>query len=184
MLLVRHAQSEWNLYFGRTRIDPGIPDPALTEHGRNQAAGLARALAAHPLRKIVASPYRRAVETARIIAETVPLPIEIDPLIRERCAFSCDQGSHPDSLAAAFPEQRFDHLDAVWWGGLIESEASIQARAARFRERAAAWRDQEERLVVSHWGFLRALTGLEVENATLIRFDPSSGRSELADPAG
>ena len=30
MILVRHAESEWNRHFSRTRIDPGIPDPALT----------------------------------------------------------------------------------------------------------------------------------------------------------
>ena len=37
MLLIRHAQSEWNQFFGRTRVDPGLPDPPLTTEGVRQA---------------------------------------------------------------------------------------------------------------------------------------------------
>jgi len=44
--------------------------------------------------------------------------------------------------------------------------------------------------VVSHWGFIRALTGLRVPNGHLLRFDPHSGEaadltaSDLAEPRG
>jgi len=46
VILVRHAESEWNRHYSRTRIDPGIPDPALTPDGRRQAEELALRLAA------------------------------------------------------------------------------------------------------------------------------------------
>ena len=36
-LLVRHAESEWNLHFGPSRIDMGLHDPPLTPAGRDQA---------------------------------------------------------------------------------------------------------------------------------------------------
>ena len=42
--------------------------------------------------------------------------------------------------------------------------------------------------IVSHWGFIRALTGLRVPNGHLLRFDPHSGEavdltaSDLAEP--
>ena len=68
MILLRHGQTVFNLHFGRDRIDPGVPDPTLTEVGRAQAEAAAEALADMALRRVVASPYRRAVETALIVA--------------------------------------------------------------------------------------------------------------------
>ena len=31
MILIRHGESEFNVVFNKTRVDPGIPDPALTD---------------------------------------------------------------------------------------------------------------------------------------------------------
>ena len=36
MILLRHGQSEFNAAFNATRVDPGIPDPRLTEEGKRQ----------------------------------------------------------------------------------------------------------------------------------------------------
>lgn len=184
MLLIRHAQSEWNLHFGRTRIDPGIPDPALTEAGRRQAAMAAERLAQADVAVVLCSPYRRCLQTAQAIAGRTGAAIRVDPLVRERCAFSCDQGSRPAELARLWPDLAFDHLEEIWWGGLIESQAGIAARAGRFRALAATWPDEERTVVVSHWGFLRALTGLEVENGAFVRYDPSSGAARLEVAVG
>ena len=41
LVLLRHGQSEFNVHFAKTRIDPGIEDPALTEIGRAQARAAA-----------------------------------------------------------------------------------------------------------------------------------------------
>ena len=67
MILLRHGQSEFNVAFNATRVDPGIPDPRLTEEGRRQARAAAVALAAHPVERLIASPYTRALETAEIV---------------------------------------------------------------------------------------------------------------------
>ena len=64
MILVRHGQSEFNVVFNRTGRDPGIPDPSLTAKGKEQAAIAAKALSGRGFRRIVASPYTRALETA------------------------------------------------------------------------------------------------------------------------
>ena len=45
MILIRHGQSEFNLHFSATRIDPGIPDPKLTPLGEAQAEAAAMSLA-------------------------------------------------------------------------------------------------------------------------------------------
>ena len=46
MILIRHGQSEFNVHFSRTGIDPGIVDPHLTATGREQVreavAGVSR----------------------------------------------------------------------------------------------------------------------------------------------
>jgi broad specificity phosphatase PhoE len=110
MLLVRHAQSEWNLHFGRSRVDPGIPDPALTVEGVRQAEAICDELRRHEVVRLICSPYRRALQTASIVARALGLPIAIDPIVRERCAFSCDQGSPPADLARDWP-----WISRIWW---------------------------------------------------------------------
>ncbi|MDP9095062.1 MAG: histidine phosphatase family protein, partial [Pseudomonadota bacterium] len=57
MILLRHGQSEFNLHFSRTKVDPGIEDPQLTTLGLTQAEQAAAALAGLGLRRVVVSPY-------------------------------------------------------------------------------------------------------------------------------
>lgn len=178
MLLIRHAQSEWNLHFGRTRTDPGLPDPPLTAEGTRQAEAMAADLAMLGIRRLVTSPYRRTLETAAIFARSLNVPIEVDALVRERCAFSCDQGSPPEALARAWPDLDFSRLEPVWWGGLIESHAALERRCELFRQRMAALADQDRVAVVSHWGFIRCLTGHELANTAYVRLAPSSGEAK------
>ena len=169
MILVRHAESEWNRHYSRTRIDPGIPDPALTPDGRRQAEELALRLAAAGIDRLIASPYRRALETATIVAGNLDLIIRVEPLVRERCVFSCDLGTPRSRLAALWPTLDFAHLEELWWGQPDETEASLALRCARFRTATDPLPDRHRVAVITHWGFIRALTGQEVGNATLVR---------------
>jgi broad specificity phosphatase PhoE len=171
MILVRHAESEWNRHFSRTRIDPGIPDPALTDDGRRQAEELPEALAAAGVARLIASPYRRTLETASIVARALDVPIAIEPLVRERCVFSCDLGTPRSELSALWPALDFSHLDELWWGEPDESEASLAERCVAFRVKTDEITDRRAVAVITHWGFIRAITGQEVTNATLVRLD-------------
>jgi broad specificity phosphatase PhoE len=171
MILVRHAESEWNRHYSRTRIDPGIPDPGLTAEGRRQAEALALDLIAAGVERLVASPYRRALETATIVARTLDLTIGVEPLVRERRVFSCDLGTPASQLTALWPGLDFNHLEELWWGQPDETEASLALRCARFRAKADALPDRHRVAVITHWGFIRALTGQEVGNAALVRLD-------------
>jgi broad specificity phosphatase PhoE len=169
VILVRHAESEWNRHFSRTRIDPDIPDPDLTGTGRRQAEELTELLAQANVRRLVASPYRRTLQTATIVANALGLAIEVEPLVRERCVFSCDLGSSPRELAALWPDLDFAHLEERWWGATAESEASLGRRCAAFRAKTDGLPDRLEVAVITHWGVIRALTGQELANAALIR---------------
>jgi broad specificity phosphatase PhoE len=174
MILVRHGQSEFNVVYGETRKDPGIVDPQLTELGRRQAAATAKALAGGRAHRIVASPYRRAVQTALIINETLNLPITIDPMVGERAAFICDIGTPGPDLSKLWPDLDFSHLPETWWPAIEEPEESLDARGRSFRDRMRRHEGWEGVVVVTHWGFIRTLTGHRVGNATAVRFDPHS----------
>lgn len=173
MILIRHGQSEFNVVYGATRQDPGIEDPKLTETGRAQARALGPALSALGVARFLVSPYTRALETAALLRESHDVPVTIEPLVRERAAFSCDVGSRRDELVARWPDHAFDHLDDVWWSEHEESDHSLHARGHSFRERMAREERWHEVAVVTHWGFIKALTGLTVGNCAVVRFDPT-----------
>lgn len=174
MILLRHGQSEFNLHFTATKRDPGIPDPKLTELGHRQAAAAAEALAGEPIRRILCSPYTRALQTAAPVARRLNLPITVTPTVRERYAFSCDIGSPCTELGIAWPDLDFAHLEEVWWPPVEEPDGQIEARAALFRAEMAALEDWRDTLVVSHWGFILAMTGQRVMNGEWLRCDPTA----------
>lgn len=171
MILVRHAESEWNRHYARSRVDPGIPDPGLTELGRRQADELCARLADLGVDRLLASPYRRALETATIVASRLDLRIDVEPLVRERCVFSCDLGTPRTQLMALWPGLDFDHLEECWWGRPNETEASLARRCVAFRAKTDPLPDRHRVAVITHWGFIRALTGQEVTNGALLRLD-------------
>ncbi len=172
MILVRHGESAFNAVYSTTRIDPGIRDPALTAAGRAQARVAGERLARHTVRRVVTSPYTRALETAEIVAAALGAPVTVEPLVRERRGFTCDIGSPRSVLSARWPHLSFAHLDEEWWPPAVEDDAALAARCAAFRETASAWSDWAEVAVVTHWGFLLELTGRSVQNGETVRFQP------------
>lgn len=179
MILLRHGQSEFNLLFTQTRRDPGIVDPVLTPLGHEQASQAAQALASEDIRRILVSPYRRAIQTALPVARRLGLKLNVTPLVRERYAFTCDIGSPATELRMAFPDLDLAHLDEVWWPLQEEPADQVEARAALFRAEMAALDDWAHTLVVTHWGFVMALTGLSVTNGQILRVDPTAPAPDL-----
>lgn len=172
MILVRHGQSEFNVKFSETRVDPGIRDPHLTDLGRRQAEEAGHLLAARAVARLVVSPYTRALETAEIIAATLGVPTSVDCRVRERRFFTCDIGTERTDLATRWPSLSFDRLDEQWWPEEEEDEQTLAARAAEFRADAATWGDHTAVVVVTHWAFIRALTGAALRNGERIPYDP------------
>ncbi|MCR9071036.1 MAG: histidine phosphatase family protein [Alphaproteobacteria bacterium] len=173
MYLLRHGESEFNVHFSKTRIDPGIEDPALTDAGHAQAAAAAEHLVDRGIRRIVASPYRRALQTAAIVAERMGLGIEIEPLVRERCWFVCDIGTPASRLKADWPAISFDGLPERWWPEIGENEEELGVRCLAFRDKLAIAESWHDTVFVTHWAFIRGLTGLTVPNCTLLALDRS-----------
>ena len=172
MILLRHGQSEFNLHFGATRRDPGIIDPRLTDLGHTQAREAADQLAGQGIQRIIVSPYTRALQTARPVAEVLGLPLIVDPIVRERYAFACDVGSSRTDLQRDWPLHDFSPIEDIWWPSEEEPEASVIDRAARFRAGLAARHDWANTLVISHWGFILSMTGQSLANGQWLRCDP------------
>ncbi|MGH6949211.1 MAG: histidine phosphatase family protein [Kiloniellales bacterium] len=173
MILIRHGQSEFNVVFGPTRRDPGIVDPKLTAEGERQAAAAAETLVGRGFRRVIASPYTRALHTAEIVAERLGLPVSVEPLVRERYAYTCDIGSPRSALTERWSRVDFGDLPERWWHRAEEPEADLLVRCRHFHQVMARAEDWRQVVVVSHWGFIRGLTGLEVANCQQVSFEPS-----------
>lgn len=99
ILLLRHAETEWN----RERRYQGWRDSSLSPTGREQAESVARLLAASPLAAVWSSPLARARETATLIAAPHKLPVREADAFKEM-AFGVWEGLTRDEVQARFPE--------------------------------------------------------------------------------
>ena len=77
---VRHGESEANLL--REFSNSGFKHP-LTEKGIEQAQSLAHSLSKLRVEQIYSSPIMRAVQTAQLLAKSIPAPIQITEALRE-----------------------------------------------------------------------------------------------------
>lgn len=140
--LVRHARTALNAD-GRLR---GHLDPPLDDVGRSEARELAVVLASlHPVR-VVTSPLRRAVDTAKAIAGRASVRVVVDERLIDR-----DYGP--------WAGQREDAVVAEW--GLLDGAPGVE-RAESVVRRALAALDAQSTdggpvVMVSHEAVNRAL---------------------------
>jgi broad specificity phosphatase PhoE len=177
MILLRHGQSYFNLFFSATRVDPGIEDPELTPLGIEQAEAAAAELAEVALTRIIVSPYTRALQTAQPLLAFHRVPVHVMHEVRERAAFACDIGSPPHRLADRFPHHDFAHLPSRWWHEGVEAQEQTNERADAFRALMATRDDDTTTLLVGHWAFILALTGVSLANGEWLEYDPSTQAS-------
>jgi broad specificity phosphatase PhoE len=76
-------------------------------------------------------------------------------------------------LERDWPQRDFSGIDEIWWPAIEEPAESIIDRARLFRAEMSALRDWSDTLVVSHWGFILAMTGARIENGEWRRCDPT-----------
>jgi glucosyl-3-phosphoglycerate phosphatase len=155
LLVVRHGQTEWNIA-GRIQ---GSTDIDLDETGRAQVAEASPELAEYEPVRIISSDLRRAVETARPIAELTGIGIELDKRLRER-SYGPWEGLTQHEIAERFPE---DHRR--WRSQEPLQHPEIETWAELQRRTADAVRDIVESevegtaIVVCHGGSARQLIG-------------------------
>ncbi len=149
LLLIRHAESEGN----RDRLYTPHPEVPLTERGHAQAAAAADWLAGlSRARIVVSSPFRRARQTAEILAARVGVPIEIEPDLRER-----NYGALA-GLPYETPRPEYDR-SAYWAWRPPDGESLDQVveRAGAALDRIVRTVGVDEAIVVSHGAVMLAL---------------------------
>jgi broad specificity phosphatase PhoE len=93
LYLIRHGETEYN----RKRLIQGHTKVPLNELGIEQATRLGRRMTAMPLDKIYASDLRRTEMTASILSEHTGIPVQYEPLFRERHPGTLTDGTFEDA---------------------------------------------------------------------------------------
>ena len=158
LYFVRHGESVANL---SDRNGSKRPDDAdrLSDRGWEQARGLGRRLEGEGLELIVASPMRRAQETAQGIAEVLGLPIETDEdlyEVRQSDAFYASSPDYGDTGTLRW----MPGADPDFAEPGAESFNDIVARVRRVQERLAGKASERRVVAVSHHNFLHFFLGV------------------------
>jgi len=98
--LVRHAESAYN---------PDEYGRGLTEKGKRDALRMTEALKAYDIDLVVASPYKRAVDTVQGIAVAKKLPILLDKRLRERQLAIGPVADFDEAVKAVWMDPDFSH---------------------------------------------------------------------------
>ncbi len=149
---VRHGETEYNL---QRRIQ-GQFDSALSELGHKQCEAVAEALAGLSCDVVIASPLRRAEETAQYIAKRLNLQLKLEPRLMEINA-GVFQGHVWHELDEHFPEEaarwRSQDPDFRIPGGESRRDVMLRTAAAFHAIREAGY---ARAIVVAHGGSLSA----------------------------
>lgn len=148
---------------------------------------------------VVSSPLTRALQTSEILfGSNGLLPTNVRrvalPLLRERLYLASDVGKPRSQVAAAFQNWDFDLLpscDSPWWytptaGDPVHHEWRPQGKyptpgepRAAFAARLSdlkSWllsREETDIVLVSHWGVLRGLFGIDARNCEVRTMSPA-----------
>ena len=161
LLLIRHALPL------RTEAGEGS-DPELTEDGWEQARRLPGALARFPIRRLVSSPQRRAVQTAQPVAAVLGMTVDIDDRLAEY-----DRGlSHYIPLEQVRTERPDD------WDKMAAGELPVVVDTDEFRGRiraalgdiVAAGDHADTVAVFSHGGVINVVLHEILGTAKLLSF--------------
>jgi broad specificity phosphatase PhoE len=151
VILVRHGESVGNA----TQTFTDSPEAPLTEFGRVQARESGEILRRQfqPIR-LISSPFRRAYESAEIIAEELSLPIEVEPDVREQ--YLGDLHGQPYEAARRSPG--FNELPfGEWRPPNGETLREVRERAAPVFANLARAHAEDDVAVICHSGTIRAL---------------------------
>lgn len=154
--LIRHGKTDWN---GLGRIQ-GVTDIPLNEEGCHQAELLAVRLLNDGERwdAVVTSDLSRSIETGRVIADKLGIPLlQPEPLLTER-SFGLIEGTLEQERLVRWGENWRTHPEAG-----VESDESVRSRAASFLQTYTERMPEGRLLAVTHGSYLAQMLGVMVE---------------------
>jgi len=152
LLLIRHAESVWNV----ERRWQGHEDPPLSRRGLEQAEALARSFAAARIERILTSDLLRARATAEPLARALGIEAARDVRLRE-LDVGCWGGCTREEIASRDADalERFDRGDRALPAGGAESRSALRERALAALLDLAAGERGGCIALVTHLGWLR-----------------------------
>ncbi len=154
LYLIRHGQSTWNK---QNRIQ-GHSNPPLTEKGRTQIGKLIPRLKREGIEKIIASPLKRAHESAQILAKGLGVECHTYRGLMEIFLGEWE-GMSPDEI-----NQSYNDGYKKWLKGPSKIRIPKAETISQFRRRAVkafkeivASETKERVVLVTHGGILTAL---------------------------
>src|SRR5205085_1572469 len=156
------------------RVAPGTGEPAnpgLTARGNEQAQRLARWLAHEDVDAVLSSPQRRAIETARPIADAHGLKIEVVEGLVEYDV-QADHYIPMEELRATNDQRLHDMIEGRWetFGG--ESPESFRTRVEATLTALIAGHPGERVVAVCHGGVINVALAIVLGFDRLLWFDP------------
>jgi probable phosphoglycerate mutase len=183
LILIRHGESEGN----RDRVFTLTSAVPLTDRGREQVRAAASWIAArYAPRRIVASPFVRAQQTADELAAVLAVPLEVEVDLRERSYG--ELAGQPYAIL----QTRTDFDPGAYWlwrppGG--ETLIEVARRAGAVLDRLAAASPEDDVVVVSHGATMMSLwwhvtgawrEGRVARNAGIVVVEHREGRWQSA----
>lgn len=152
LILIRHGESEGN----RDRVFTATPEVPLTDVGQEQVRAAGELIAArYAPARVVSSPFRRARQTAEIIATALRLPVTVEEDLRER-SYGALAGQ---PYGAARGAAGYDPTAYWTWcppgGG--ETLVDVARRAGAALDRVARTASDGDVVVVSHGAVMMGL---------------------------
>jgi phosphoserine phosphatase len=178
LYLIRHGATEANLA-RPYRLQGARIDPPLAPLGVRQAELTRDALIIRPITQVFSSPLRRALETARIIAEPRSLPVATGDVLIE-----CDVGRWE-----GLTYEQIRHQDADAYRRFIDDPGRHPyPEGETFSQVAERVRPLLDRLLEEHDGQSLVVVGHHVVNrvylAGLLGLSPSQARQVKLDNCG
>ena len=167
MFIARHCRTAWNL---ENRLQ-GSLDPPLCKEGRAEALANVPNVKSLGIRRIITSPARRAIQTARIYASQLHIAIEPHDGLRELDhgqweGQSIDDLMNPSKSSYAL---WLEEPSSVEIPGGSENAASAQARIVE-AVREIARRYPDERVLIITHKHIRALLACAFKGLPLTHF--------------
>lgn len=151
--------------------DGGPADPGLAERGHEQAGRIVAALEHEDVTAVIASPARRARETAAPLAAALGLVPDIEPGVAE---FDVDDPSYVpvEELRAAGDPRWFALLRGELYSVGVDPQ-QFRERVARALERIATAHPSGRVVVFCHAGVVNVATGVLLRQERDLWFAPA-----------
>jgi probable phosphoglycerate mutase len=147
LLLIRHALP--------LRSGPGEgADPELSDAGWRQARRLPKALDRHPIKRVVSSPQRRALQTAAV-ADALGLDVEIDDRLAE---YDRDLAHYVpiEQIRVEYPEE-WDRLAAGHLPSGVDEDAFVKRVFAAVDDVVAGGDHDDTVAMFGHGGVINVI---------------------------